>query len=164
MNQQIRSSVHRDALRKALQDGLFDVIGSDHAPHTLEEKAKVYPLSPSGLPGVQTLLPAMLTLALSEKLLTLPRVAELTSFNPAQIYGIRNKGLLQVGYDADLAIVDLNRTFKVESSWIGSKCGWSAFEGITLTGFPVHTIVGGQFAMRDGELSSEAFGSTPEFD
>ena len=163
MNPPIRGSEHRTALRKALHDGLFDVIGSDHAPHTLAEKAKPYPTSPGGMPGVQTLLPAMLTLALSENLLSLERVVQLTSHNPAQIYGIRNKGLLQVGYDADLAIMDLNKKFKVEKSWIGSKCGWSPFEGMTLTGFPVHTIVNGRFAMRDGELSAKAFGATPQF-
>lgn len=163
MNPPVRSEEHRSALRAAVKAGLFDVIGSDHAPHTLEEKAQPYPLSPSGMPGVQTLLPVMITLAL-DGLMPLEQLVEMTSAAPARIYGIKNKGLIEPGHDADLVLVDLNRKAVVERSWIASKCGWSPFEGETLTGWPVHTLVGGRFAVREGALSLEPYGASPEFD
>lgn len=163
MNPPIRSVEHRSALRRALQDGLFDVIGSDHAPHTLEEKGLPYPKSPSGMPGVQTLLSVMLTLALDEHLISLPELVTLTSRSPARLYGIRNKGEIRAGYDADIAVVDLNRRFEVEPAWIASKCGWSPYEGMTLRGFPVHTIVNGRFSVREGELEAEGPGDIPAF-
>ena len=158
MNPPIRDEHHRSAIRGALTAGLFDVIGSDHAPHTLEEKNRPYPQSPSGMPGVQTLLPVMLTLTLREKLLSMNELIKMTSAQPAKLYNILSKGLLKPGYDADLAIVDLNKTWKVERNWIKSKCGWSPYEGDELVGYPIHTLVNGNFALREGSLSQEAYG------
>ena len=151
MNPPIRSKEHRDALWQAVRDGVIDVIGSDHAPHTLEEKAQPYPASPSGMPGVQTLLPLLLD-HMNQGRLTLQRVIDLTSAGPQRIYGIAGKGRIALGYDADFTVVDLQAKRVIEKSWLASKCGWSPFEGMQVTGWPMATIVRGHFAMRDGEL------------
>lgn len=151
MNPPVRSEGHRLALWMAVQAGLFDVLGSDHAPHTAEEKAKPYPQSPSGMPGVQTLLPVMLDFV-NEGEIALNQVVRMACERPAELFGIKNKGKIAAGYDADLAIVDLKKGFVIDQKWLLSKCGWSPFEGRTLKGFPVHTLVRGQFRVRDGEL------------
>ncbi|MCC7435880.1 MAG: dihydroorotase [Methanoregulaceae archaeon] len=164
MNPPLRSNYHRLELMQALGHGFFDVIGSDHAPHTREEKDHPYPKSPSGMPGVQTLLPVMITIALRDKVIDLPTIAKMTSMRPAQIYGIRDKGLIAPGYDADLAIVDLDHDWVVEASWLQSKCGWSPYTGETLKGKPVHTILRGRVALRDGERQGAASGQVVEFD
>jgi dihydroorotase len=151
MNPPIREGWHRDGLWAALRSGIVDVIGSDHAPHTREEKAKPYPSSPSGMPGVQTLVPLMLDHVNAGRL-SLLRLMDLTSAGPARIYGIAAKGRITVGYDADFTLVDLKRKQKIEESWLVSRCGWSPFTGVTVTGWPIATIVRGRFAMRDGAL------------
>ncbi len=163
MNPPIRDSWHQQALRISLVEGLFDVIGSDHAPHTLEEKQRDYPHSPSGMPGVQTLLPVMLTLVKQGGLLDLKRLTRLCCEAPAEIYGVQGKGKIEVGYDADLAIVDFEKRFKVEKSWLQSKCGWSPFEGETLCGLPICTMVGGLLAMRDGAMQGTPSGQMVRF-
>jgi len=151
MNPPIRDKRHQEALWRAIADGVVDVIGSDHAPHTKEEKAKPYPQSPSGMPGVQTTVPLMLN-AVNRGRLTLTRLVDLLAHGPQRIYGIAGKGRLALGYDGDLTIVDLKRTERIEASWLKSKCGWSPFEGETVQGWPVATIVRGHVAMRDAEL------------
>jgi dihydroorotase len=163
MNPPIRDGSHRAALREAVQQGLFDVFGSDHAPHTLEEKSQPYPKSPSGMPGVQTLLPVLLTLALQQHLFSVHDVVRMASERPARLYDIKGKGKLAKGADADISVVDLEKRWILERPWIKSKCGWSPYEGQRLTGLPIHTLVNGKFALRDGELSAEATGSMPEF-
>jgi dihydroorotase len=162
MNPPLRDWWHRDSLRRALAEGVFDVIGSDHAPHKLEEKAQPYPASPSGMPGVQTLLPVMLTLV-KERLLTLAELVRLTSENPARIYGIAGKGKLEPGFDADIVLVDLDRTRTMERSMVQSKCGWSPYEGESLTGWPVHVILRGQVVVRDGGLVGSSAGRSVGF-
>ncbi len=152
MNPPIRSGSHRDGLMFWLNQGVADVVGSDHAPHTLEEKAKPYPASPSGMPGVQTLLPLLLDHAANGRM-TLQRVIELTSAGPQRVFGIAGKGRIAVGYDADFSIVDLKARWTVERDWLASRCGWSPFEGATLTGQPVHTIVRGHSVVRDRALT-----------
>ncbi len=164
MNPPIRSQEHRAALRRAVQQGLFDVFGSDHAPHTEAEKAKPYPQSPSGMPGVQTMLPVLLTLAQREKLFPIEQVVAMACENPARIYGIRGKGQVRIGFDADIVVVDLRAQRTVDRKWLKSKCGWSPFEGERLRGWPVHTIVGGKVAMRDGELVGRPMGRPVAFD
>ena len=151
MNPPIRDARHRDGLWAGLRAGIVDVIGSDHAPHTREEKAKPYPDSPSGMPGVQTLLPLMLDHVNAGRL-TLARLMDLTSAGPARIYGIAGKGRIAVGYDADFTLVDLGRRQRIEESWLASRCGWSPFAGMTVAGWPLATIVRGDIAMRDGQL------------
>jgi dihydroorotase len=151
MNPPIRDTLHRDGLWAGLRAGIVDVIGSDHAPHTRDEKAKPYPDSPSGMPGVQTLLPLMLDHVNAGRL-GLLRLMDLTSAGPARVYGMAAKGRIAVGYDADFTLVDLARRQRIEESWLASRCGWSPFTGMTVTGWPIATILRGHVAMRDGEL------------
>ncbi len=162
MNPPIRDAVHREALWRALAAGVVDVIGSDHAPHTLEEKAKPYPASPSGMPGVQTLVPVMLT-HVAEGRLTLERFVDLTSAGPARVFGIVGKGRIAVGYDADVTIVDLKARRRISDMWIASRCGWTPFDGFQTTGWPVATVVRGRMVMRDGQLLDEPAGAPVRF-
>ncbi|MFN4165310.1 MAG: dihydroorotase [Ferrovibrio sp.] len=151
MNPPIRSVEHRAALWEAVRNGVVDVIGSDHAPHTKEEKAKPYPQSPSGMPGVQTLLPLLLD-HMNQGKLTLQRLIDLTSAGAQRLFNLSGKGRIALGYDADFTVVDLKAKRVIEESWLKSKCGWSPFTGMSVTGWPMATIVRGEFAMRDGEL------------
>ena len=162
MNPPIRAAHHREALWRGVAAGIVDVVGSDHAPHTLEEKARPYPTSPSGMPGVQTLLPLLLDHAKAGRL-SLERVVDLTSAGPARIYGIAGKGRIAVGYDADFSIVDLDATREITSDWLASKCGWSPFEGWTVTGWPIVTVIRGRIVMREGELLGEPAGRPVRF-
>ena len=147
----MRDQRHQDALWAALNSGLIDVMGSDHAPHTLEEKAKTFPATPSGMPGVQTTVPLMLN-AVAQGRTTLTRVVDLLASGPQRIFGIANKGRIAPGYDADFTIVDLKRTETVETSWLKSRAGWSPYEGVALTGWPVMTYVRGILAAEEGEV------------
>lgn len=162
MNPPIRSEADRDGLWKALDENLFDVFGSDHAPHTLEEKSKPYPASPSGMPGVQTLLPVLLTFHAQGRI-KLERVVEMSATRPAALYSIQGKGSIAVGMDADLTIVDLNRKWVFERSHVESKCGWSPYEAETFTGAVEHVILGGAVAVRSGERTSQPAGQMLEF-
>lgn len=164
MNPPLRGFDHREALRAALIEGLFDVIGSDHAPHTVEEKAQPYPKSPSGMPGVQTLLPVMLTLNEQVFHFSLPHLAKLTAQRPAELYSMRDKGRIEVGCDADFAVVDTNATWVVEKPWLQSKCGWSPYEGMTLRGRPVHTVLRGSIVVRDSQLQGTPAGQPVRYD
>jgi dihydroorotase len=151
MNPPIREARHREALWEAVRLGIVDVIGSDHAPHSREEKAAPYPRSPSGMPGVQTLLPLLLD-HLNAGKLTLERLVDLTSAGAQRIYNIAGKGRIAVGYDGDLTLVDLKAKRTIGKDWLQSKCGWSPFEGKPITGWPMATVIRGHVAMRDGEL------------
>jgi dihydroorotase len=162
MNPPIRDSTHQTALWQALQTGVIDVIGSDHAPHTLAEKVKPYPQSPSGMPGVQTLLPLMLNHVANGKL-TLERLVDLTSAGPARLFGIAGKGRIAVGYDADLTLVDLSKQQVIDKTWLASLCGWSPWEGMKITGWPVWTIIDGRVVMHDGALRGEPIGKPVRF-
>lgn len=163
MNTPIREESDRLALWEAVKSGLFDVIGSDHAPHTIEEKSKAYPSSPSGMPGVQTLLPVMLDWVTKGQL-SLAKLVQLTSENPARLFGVCDRGFIVEGYWADLAIVDLNSRFEVNQQWLQSKCGWSPFEGRILQGKPIHTLVNGKLAVRDSLPFTPKLGATVDFD
>ena len=163
MNPPIRSGAHRDGLWHWLARGVPDVIGSDHAPHTLEEKAKPYPASPSGMPGVQTLLPLLLDHAANGRL-SLQRVIELTSAGAQRIFGLVGKGRIACGYDADFTIVDLKKRWTIEDAWLASRAGWSPFTGMTLTGKPVGTIVRGHVAMWEDTLGDVPQGAPIRFE
>jgi dihydroorotase len=163
MNPPIRSGAHRDGLWHWLQQGVPDILGSDHAPHTLEEKGKPYPDSPSGMPGVQTMLPLMLN-HVAEGRTTLARVIDLTSAGPQRVFGIIGKGRIAIGYDADFSIVDLKGRWTIEESWLASRSGWSPFTGMTLTGKPIGTIVRGRRVMWDGALAETARGEPIRFE
>jgi dihydroorotase len=162
MNPPVRGNEHREALWTAINSGLVDVLGSDHAPHTLEEKSKPYPLSPSGMTGVQTLVPTMLDHVNKGKL-TLERFVDLTSHGPQRIFGIANKGRIAEGYDADFTIVDLKRTETITNTWIQSRSQWTPYDGVKVQGWPVGTMVRGHFAMWQGELAKQAHGAPIQF-
>jgi dihydroorotase len=162
MNPPLRSPENNEILWKALLDGVIDMIATDHAPHTLEEKAKPYPKSPSGMPGVETSLPLMLTQAMKGRC-RISQVVNWMSTAPAKAYGIENKGLIKVGYDADLVLVDLENYRPVLKENLSTKCGWSPFEGWNLTGYPVITIVGGQIVFEKGKLNTEVRGKALQF-
>ncbi len=163
MNPPIRSGAHRDGLWHFLNQGVADVIGSDHAPHTMEEKARSYPESPSGMPGVQTLLPLMLDHVANGRT-TLQRVIDLTSAGPQRIFGLVGKGRIAAGYDADFSIVDLKARWTVEESWLASRCGWSPFTGMALTGRPIGTVIRGNRVMWEGMLAPAALGEPIRFE
>ncbi|MEM9055645.1 MAG: dihydroorotase [Pseudomonadota bacterium] len=161
-NPPIREQRHQDALWRALNAGIVDVIGSDHAPHTKEEKDRPYPASPSGTPGVQTMVPVMLTHVANGKL-SLQRFVELTSYGQQRVFGIANKGRIAEGYDADFTVVDLKRRETITNEWSKSKSGWTPYEGFEATGWPVATIVRGGFVMRDGEITRKGGGKPVRF-
>lgn len=162
MNPPVREARHLDALWNAISSGLVDVLGSDHAPHTLEEKAKPYPASPSGMTGVQTLVPMMLNHVNSGKL-TLERLVDLTSHGPQRIFNIAGKGRIVEGYDADFTIVDMKRTETISNQWIESRSRWTPYDGVKVQGWPVGTIIRGRTVMWQGEIHSPAQGQPVTF-
>jgi dihydroorotase len=162
MNPPVRDDAHREGIWWGLKQGIVDVLGSDHAPHTPEEKDKPYPDSPSGMTGVQTLVPIMLDHVAAGRV-SLARFVDLTSAGPARIFGIARKGRLAVGYDADVTMVDLKRRETITNGWIGSRSKWTPYDGLGVTGWPVGTIVRGRVVMRDGELVSPGLGEPVRF-
>jgi dihydroorotase len=162
MNPPVRDDRHRQSLWAAVADGVVDVLGSDHAPHTREEKDHAYPDSHSGMTGVQTLVPIMLDHVNAGRL-TLERFVDLTSHGPNRLFGIRGKGRIAVGYDADLTIVDLRRRETITDAWVQSRCGWTPYAGVSVQGWPVGTIVRGRRVMWDGEIAGPAHGQPVRF-
>ena len=162
MNPPIRSKDHHDRLWDAVKNSLVSTIGSDHAPHTKEEKNKKYPLSPSGMPGVQTLLPVMLDHVNKGKL-KIEQLITLVCENPCDLFGIKNKGYIKENYDADLTVVDMNKEVVIKDSWIESKCGWTPFNNYKVKGFPVATLVNGEIVMENNKIISPAKGKSLSF-
>jgi dihydroorotase len=162
MNPPVRDVRHREALWKAIASGLVDVLGSDHAPHTLDEKSKPYPQSPSGMTGVQTLVPVMLDHVNAGRL-SLERLVDLTSHGPQRIFGIANKGRIMEGYDADFTIVDMKRSETIRNTWIESRCQWTPYDGTTVKGWPVGTFIRGRKVMWQGQIVTPAFGQPVRF-
>lgn len=162
MNPPLRTAEDNAVLWQALLDGVIDCIATDHAPHTLAEKAQPYPQSPSGMPGVETALPLMLTQAMQGRC-TVAQVGQWMSAAVARAYEIPNKGAIAAGFDADLVLVDVLTHRPVLRSQLQTKCQWSPFEGWSLTGWPVVTIVGGQIAFDHGTLNTSVRGSALTF-
>ena len=162
MNPPIRNNYHIAGLWRGIEQGVADVLGSDHAPHTLEEKARPYPASPSGMPGVQTLVPVMLTHVANGRL-SLDRFIDLTSHGANRVFGIAGKGRMAEGYDADLTIVDLTAKHVIRHADMASRCGWTPFDGFEATGKAMATIVRGRVVMRDGDLIGKAHGRPVRF-
>ena len=156
-NPPIRELHHQEALWKALNDGTVDILASDHAPHTLEEKALAYPKSPSGTPGVQTLVPIMLN-HVNEGKLSLEKLVELWSSGPERIHKLVGKGRIANGYDADFTIVDLNKKKTIKNAQQKSKAKWTPYDGMKVTGWPIATIIRGNIVMIEDELSSSPIG------
>jgi len=162
MNPPIRSRPNCDSLWAGLRDGTIDLIATDHAPHTLTEKAQPYPHSPSGMPGVETSLALMLTAAVQGKC-TIPQVSNWMSQQPARAYGIKERGTITQGFYADLILVDLQTWQKVTRNSLLTKCGWSPFEGWHLTGWVHTTIVNGKIVYADGRVLADGGGMALEF-
>ena len=162
MNPPVRTPENASALWKGLQDKVIDIIATDHAPHTVNEKRQPYPLSPSGMPGVETSLPLMLTAMVNGRC-TLQQIQEWMSHGPARLYGIPNKGLIGEGFDADLTLVDIDTYHPVVDEQIFSKAGWSPYSGRQLTGWPIYTIVNGQVVFDNGKIRSGIYGHALEF-
>jgi dihydroorotase len=163
MNPPVRDEQHRQALWEGLDEGVADILGSDHAPHTRAEKDKTYPDTPSGMTGVQTLVPVMLDHVNASRL-TLERFVDLTSAGPKRVFGIARKGRIAVGYDGDFTIVDLKRRETITNRWIGSKCGWTPYDGQTVTGWPIGTVVRGNVVMWDGGIEAAGQGEVVLFE
>lgn len=163
MNPPVRDEAHRQAVWEGLDEGIADILGSDHAPHTLEEKSATYPNTPSGMTGVQTLVPIMLDHVNASRL-TLERFVDMTSAGPKRLFGIARKGRIAVGYDGDFTIVDLQRVMTISNDWIASKSPWTPYDGKTVTGWPVGTIVRGNVVMWDGVLETPSQGEVVRFE
>ena len=162
MNPPVRSADHREGIWRGVEQGIVDVLGSDHAPHTLEEKAKAYPASPSGMTGVQTLVPLMLDHVNAGRL-SLARLVDLTSAGPARLFNIACKGRIAAGYDADFTVVDLKRSETITNKWIASRAGWTPYDGMRVTGWPAGTFVRGRRVMWQGELVTPSQGEPVRF-
>ena len=163
MNPPVRDDHHRQAVWAGLRDGIADILGSDHAPHTRAEKDKTYPATPSGHDRRADPVPIMLDHVNAGRL-TLERFVDLTSAGPKRLFGIAQKGRIAVGYDADFTIVDLKRRETIRNDWIASKCGWTPYDGVTVTGWPVGTIVRGNIVMWDGTLEAPSRGEVVRFE
>ena len=162
MNPPIRDKSHFDRLWYAVRNNYNDTIGSDHAPHLKKNKQKEYPDSPSGMPGVQTLLPVMLN-HINEGRLKLDQLVKLLCENPTNIFGIQNKGFINKSFDADFTIIDLNKVIEIKNEKIESKCGWSPFDGYKFKGTPVATIINGKIKMKNGKILGDPTGKTIKF-
>ncbi|MGH6859351.1 MAG: dihydroorotase [Phyllobacterium sp.] len=162
MNPPVRDARHRDGVWKGIGQGIVDVLGSDHAPHTLEEKLKPYPASPSGMTGVQTLVPIMLDHVNAGRM-TIERFVDLSSHGPNRLFNMARKGRIAVGYDADLTIVDMKRRETITNAKVGSKAGWTPYDGKIVTGWPVGTIIRGLKVMWEGEIVTPSRGEPVVF-
>ena len=162
MNPPLRGKEHYDRLWTAIKNNIVDVLGSDHAPHLKANKDKEYPDSPSGMPGVQTIFPVMIDHVNNGKL-TLNQLINLMCENPCRIFGIKNKGFIKEGFDADLTIVDMKKEVIIKDEMIASKCGWTPFNNYKVKGFPVGTIVNGILVMSDGKILVESKGKPLSF-
>ncbi len=162
INPPIRDAAHREGLWHGIAQGVIDSIGSDHSPHTREEKSQPYPKTHSGMTGVQTLVPIMLDHVNAGRL-SLLRFVDLTSAGPARLFGMAAKGRIAVGYDGDITIVDMKRRETITDKWIASRVGWTPYNGVSVTGWPVGTIVRGNKVMWDGVLTKPAHGERVRF-
>ncbi len=162
MNPPIRDKTHYDRLWYAVKNNLNDTIGSDHAPHLKINKDKKYPNSPSGMPGVQTLMPVMLN-HINDGKLSLNQLIKLVCENPVKIFGIQNKGFIKEGYDADFTIIDMNKKIIIKNENIESKCKWSPFNEVEFKGTPVATIIAGKIKMKDGKILGDPDGTPLKF-
>ncbi len=162
MNPPIRDARHREGLWRGIAQGVVDVLGTDHAPHTREEKEQPYPASPSGMPGVQTIVPVMLT-HVAEGRLSLERFVDLTAHGPQRVFGLAEKGRLAVGYDADFTVVDLEARRTIKNADMATRSGWTPFDGFEAKGWPMATIIRGTTVMRDGEVIAPGGGRPMRF-
>jgi dihydroorotase len=162
MNPPIRPIEHLEGIWKGVEDNTIDVIGSDHAPHTLEQKKQTYPKSPSGMTGVQTIGLIMTDYYLQGKI-KLKRLVDLLSSNPCKIFSIKDRGEIKVGNIADLTIYKLNHDYEIKNEWIASNCGWTPFDGKKIKVSPFGTIVNGQKVVWNQKVSDKKSGEPLAF-
>lgn len=162
MNPPVRDISHRNGIWAGVKNGVADILGSDHAPHTLEEKQQPYPKSPSGMTGVETLVPIMLDHVNAGRL-SLERFVDMTSHGPNRLFNIALKGRLATGYHADLTIIDLNKKQTIINENISSKTGWTPYHEKQVIGWPVGTIIRGKQVMWQGELITPSIGQPIRF-
>jgi dihydroorotase len=162
MNPPVREKEHMDGIWKGVLDGTVDVIGSDHAPHTKEQKLQTYPASPSGMPGVQTIFLLMLKHFFEGKI-ELSKVISLLSETPCKLFGIEKRGFIQEGFYADLTVVNMNREFVITNDWIASNCKWTPYDGWKLPATLLGTIVNGNVSVWDGKLAETKYGKPLKF-
>jgi dihydroorotase len=162
INPPIRDAAHRAGLWQGIAQGIVDSLGSDHSPHTIAEKSQAYPKAHSGITGVQTLVPIMLDHVNAGRL-SLMRFVDLTSAGPARLFGMAAKGRIAVGYDADLTVVDLKRRETITNGWVVSRAGWTPYDGVSVTGWPVGTVIRGHKVMWEGSLAAPAQGERVRF-
>jgi len=162
MNPPLRDRRHTEAAWAAVADGTADTIGSDHAPHPRAAKERPWPAVAAGLTGVQTLVPVMLDHVAAGRL-TLERMVDLMAAGPARVYGLACKGRICAGYDADFTVVDVAARRTITNDWIASPCGWTPFDGMTVTGWPVMTIVRGSVVMRNDRVDGAPEGRLVSF-
>ena len=162
MNPPVRDESHRRGIWKGVVNGVADILGSDHAPHTHEEKSHAYPATHSGMTGVQTLVPTMLN-HVNEGRMSLERFVDMTSHGPNRLFGMARKGRIAVGYDADFTVIDLKRQRTITNDWIASRCGWTPYDGVTVTGWPIGTFVRGAQVMWEDDLVTPATGEVIRF-
>jgi len=163
MNPSIKTAADNAGLWQALRDGLIQVIATDHAPHTLAEKALPYPQSPSGLPAVENSLALMLD-RLHQGQCSLEQIVSWMCDAPARVWDIAHKGRIAEGYDADLVLVDLQKKQTIRNADQLTKSGWSPWDGVELTGWPVRTWVMGQTVFQDGRVNASHRGHEAQFD
>ncbi len=157
MNPPVREKSHMEGIWKGVLDGTVDVIGSDHAPHTKEQKMQAYPASPSGMPGVQTIFLLMLK-HFREGKIKLEQVISLLSENPCKLFGIKQRGYIKEGYFADLTIMNMNKEFTITNDWIASNCKWTPYDGWKVQATLHGTIVNGNVCVWNEQLVEEKFG------
>jgi dihydroorotase len=162
MNPPVRDEAHRRGIWKGVVNGVADILGSDHAPHTHEEKSRAYPATHSGMTGVQTLVPTMLN-HVNEGRMSLERFVDMTSHGPNRLFGMARKGRIAVGYDADFTVIDLKRQRTITNDWIASTCGWTPYDGVTVTGWPIGTFVRGAQVMWEDDLVTPGTGEVIRF-
>jgi dihydroorotase len=162
MNPPVRDEAHRRGIWKGVVNGVADILGSDHAPHTHEEKSHAYPATHSGMTGVQTLVPTMLN-HVNEGRMSLERFVDMTSHGPNRLFGMARKGRIAVGYDADFTVIDLKRQRTITNDWIASTCGWTPYDGVTVTGWPIGTFVRGAQVMWEDDLVTPGTGEVIRF-
>ncbi|HMP98448.1 MAG TPA: dihydroorotase [Cyclobacteriaceae bacterium] len=162
-NPAVKTAADREAIFQAVLDDRIDVIATDHAPHTLEEKQNVYTKAPSGGPLIQHTLVAMLEMHHQGKI-SLERIIEKMCHNPAILFRIKDRGFIREGYFADLVLVDEHKPWAVKKENILAKCGWSPFEGQTFQSSVTHTFVSGQLAYEDGQIAESIRGERLSFE
>ncbi len=162
VNPPVRSRTDIFAMWKGIKFDEIDIIATDHAPHTIEEKEQAYEKAPSGVPELDTLAPILLNVV-NDDGLTIAELTKLCCERPAKLFGLKNKGQIEPGFDADLVVVDMEIEREVEREKLFTKCGWSPYEGLSFKGWPVMTFVNGEMVFENGKIVGKAAGKEVEF-